>query len=145
MAFKGKKGKTIGMKRKAGHFSNKKNTKCRRVLLSPSSVRGQIRTSTTIRAQQEITSFFKPIPIPVSQSHIPLDKNAFNIGNDGKSQSTITEKAASMRKLRHVQTLKNVLLNTKLTFQQMALTLYTLSKDPDVATIIGPPGCQNLQ
>ena len=118
MAFKGKKGKTIGMKRKAGHFGNKKNTICRRVLLSPSSVRGQAQKYRTTRAQREITSFFKPIPIPVSQSHIPLDKNAFKIGNDGNSLSTITEKAASMRKLRHVQTLKNAFLNTKLTFQK---------------------------
>ena len=53
-------------------------------IVSPSSVRGQFQKSKTTRAQQEITSFFKPTPKPVSQSHTPLDKNAFKVGNDGK-------------------------------------------------------------
>ena len=122
MAFKGKKGKSISMKRKAGHVGNKKNTKFQRILVSPSSVRGQVQTSKNTQAQREITSFFKPTPKPVPQSHIPLDKNAFKSGNDGKVQSATTEKAASMRKHRHVQTLKNALLNNKLTFQQKSLT-----------------------
>ena len=144
MAFKGKKGKSIGIKRKAGDISNKKNTKFQRILVSCSSIRGQVQTSKTTRAQREITSFFKPTPKPVSPSHIPLDKNAFKMGYDGKDQSTTTEKAASMRKLRHVQTLKNALLNTKLSFQQKSLTLYTLSQDPEVAAIIRTAGMSKL-
>ena len=49
-----------------------------------------------------------------------------------------------MRKHRHVQTLKNALLNNKLTFQQKSLTLYTLSQDPEVAAIIGTAGMSKL-
>ena len=98
MAFKGKKGKSIGSKRKADHRNNKKNTKFHRILVSPSSVRGQVQKLTSTHTQQQIISFFEPTPKSVSQSLIFLNKDAFKIGSDGKVWSNISERAASIAK-----------------------------------------------
>mgnify|MGYP001374099165 CR=1 FL=1 len=67
------------MKRKEGNPFKKKNTKFQRILVSCSSIRGQVQTYRTTQAQQEITSFFKPTQKPVPQSHIPLDKMHLNL------------------------------------------------------------------
>ena len=41
-----------------------------------------------------------------------------------------------MTKLRNVRKLKEVLLDSKLTHKQIALTLYTVLKDPDAPVMI---------
>ena len=45
-----------------------------------------------------------------------------------------------MAKHRNVRKLKEVLLNTKLTCQQMDLILYTVPRDPEASTIIDTAG-----
>ena len=103
MTFKGKKQKLIDSKQKSGHIGNKNNTKFHRIIVSQFSIRGQVRKDRITQVQQKITSFFLPTSKSGSQPHFPLNKNSFKIGNNGKFQSHISGKAASMAKHSNVK------------------------------------------
>ena len=103
-----------------------------------------MQTSTIKLAQRQIKSFFKPAPKSVSKSCVLLNKDPFNTGNEGKDRSNISKKAASMEKHRNVKKLREDLVDSKLTHGNRDLTLYTVSKDPKVTSILILPGNQNL-
>ena len=70
-----------------------KRKKYNRVIISRYSGRGQMQTSSIKRVQGQITSFFQPAPEPILQLFVPLNKDAFDIDNEGKGRSNIWGKA----------------------------------------------------
>ena len=98
------KTKSIGSKSKAGGPSKKNNKKICRVLILPSSIQGQVKTSTTIRAQKLIIFFiFQSVRESIPKLFFFLNKDMFDIESKEKQQSNISRKPAFMAKKSNVK------------------------------------------